>query len=305
MSRAALLLLSCILTACTTPGGGGGGSSDIDALAAFERAADPERRAIDRLRYAKVAIGSGELSQAQMADAYYYEGESYYYLRNYEHAIHSYREVLRISPDDAMTYGAIGHVEYMLRSYDDAIASYRRAYDLSGDRTWSDAIETARRDREKASRPPPEATGRDTRTVELIYIGFRAEKLQPDGPFKNTNEIRVGCDASAPGQISTFGFHEDRKGVKKGTRVVVNKLAWRGPIDSDVTIKLEVTELERDEGPKGQASQYIGKTTIRANPHAHLTKQWLSEHGFHYHIKCTMTGGGARYHMYFQFRSAR
>ena len=304
MKRGILLALLLCAVACA------GGAEPVDAMTAYERASEPDRRAIERVRYAQMAIDSGQLSDAQRADAYYWQGEAYYYLRSYDQSQRAYEEVLNINPEDAMTFGAIGHIAYVRGDWDDAIRLYRDAYELSGDRRWNDAIAHARRaraeEREAATQPPPIRRGRDTRQVELIYIGFRAEKIQKEGILKNTNEIRVSVDATAPGQFDTFGFHDDRTGIKKGTRVVVNKVAWRGPIDAQVTIELEVDELEPYEGPSlGRRYDRIGKTTIHSVPRKHLTRNWLSEHGFHYHLRSTMTGAGARIHVYFQYRLAR
>jgi len=287
-----------------------GSGEPVDPMTAYERAGEPDRRAIERVRYAQTAIDSGQLTKDQLADAYYWQGESYYYLKSYDDAQRAYEQVLRINPDDGITFGAIGHIAYVRGDWDEAIRLYRDAYELTRDRHWTDAVEKTRRaraeEREAATRPPPVERGRETREVELIYIGFRAEKIQKDGAFKKTNEIQVAVDASTPGQISSYGFHDDRNGVKKGTRVVVNKLAWRGPIDSKVAIKLEVNELEPYEGPSlGRRFDRIGKTTIHSVPRDHLSRDWLSEHGFHYHLRSTLTGSGARIHVYFQYRLAR
>ena len=89
-----VLLVLCVV------GAGCAGSEHVDAMTAFERAADPDRRAIDRLRYARLAIESGELSKAQLADAYYNQGESYYYLRSYDDALRSYRRCVELVGDD-------------------------------------------------------------------------------------------------------------------------------------------------------------------------------------------------------------
>jgi len=307
MMRAKLLLflLSLVAAACA-----GTAVEEVDGHTAYERASEPDRRAIERLRYAEMAINSGELNKAQLADAYYYEGESYYYLRNYKSAIASYQEVLRLSPDDAMTYGGIGHAEYMLRHYDDAIRSYETALRLSGDRQWSEAIETTRRERdqerEAASRPPPEQqAGRDTRQVDLIFIGFRAVKLQPDGPFKQTNEVgvRILVDSSEP--LAVGDYIHDWAQIKKGTKVVVNRRVWTGPIDATVNIDFELTELEKDEGSKGRAYQVLGQAKHSSVPKSHLTRDPLVEAGLHYHLRFKCTNGGALYFAYFQYRSAR
>ena len=180
----ALITIAACLAGCASD------ASTLDPMEAYQRASEPDRRAIERVSYATRAIESGQLTDAELADALYWRGESYYYLRNYESARRDYTEVLRILPSDGMTYGARGHAALLMRRYDDAIADYRRALQLTGAAEWREALANAERDRDadRSSAPPPRAQRSQARQVELVYVGMHAEKIMRDSVVDPDND---------------------------------------------------------------------------------------------------------------------
>lgn len=304
MGRFRILVAWCLLFGC-------GACTSIDASnttpdEAYQKASEPNRRAIERVRYADIAIDSGTLTREELADVHYWRGESYYYLRNYERAIRDYDEVLRILPNDALAYGARGHANYVQGRFDDAIEDYRRAFELSGDRTWRDAIGTAQRDREearRAERRPPPMPAQDT-MVDLVYLGMYAAKIQKDSVFDPANEVDFHCQVFEEGR-RVGGGEQLQLRVKQGTRAVYNKVVWTGSIHSQLTLTMRATEVDFGGKIDGHAEQAIGHSTVRLVPAANLSRPWLTANGFHHHVATTMTGGKSRFIFYFAFRRAR
>jgi cytochrome c-type biogenesis protein CcmH/NrfG len=66
-------------------------------------------------------------SAPKSADAWRVLGSAYSYLKQYDDAIHAYREALRIQPDGFIAWNLLGSAYNFLKQYDQAIQSYREA----------------------------------------------------------------------------------------------------------------------------------------------------------------------------------
>ncbi len=66
-------------------------------------------------------------NQAEYAEAWHKLGVAYANLKEYDHAIHAYRDALRIQRDNADGWYDLGNTHYELKQYAHAVHSYREA----------------------------------------------------------------------------------------------------------------------------------------------------------------------------------
>jgi len=69
---------------------------------------------------------------------WYEQGYNYYEGRNYERAINSYREAIRLNPRFVDAYYWLGRVYFEMGNYNQAIQNYRRVLELDPDNTNAD-----------------------------------------------------------------------------------------------------------------------------------------------------------------------
>ena len=66
-------------------------------------------------------------NQAEYEEAWHKLGVAYASLKEYDHAIHAYRDALRIQPENAEAWYDLGNTHYELKQYAHAIHAYREA----------------------------------------------------------------------------------------------------------------------------------------------------------------------------------
>lgn len=336
------LLLPLSLTACQ-PSKHYIPQTEEQALAALDKAADERLAPVDRIAWADAAIRSNLLQRGAMADAYYYRGDCRHRLNQFDLALRDMEAVIRILPDDGDAYGGRGTSLHALGYYDDAIADYQAAYRLTRNREYLNYVRMAQEDK-RTGRPPAgrydpgrgQPTQPAARRYSLVFEGFYAERLQRDSIVNPDNEACFVILMANKGEVAKVTSVPKRgaiTGIKKGQRRKISHVVWTGSGDQ---LQFGVTAWEHDNGgpavervmgqiiarkikgdylsrelstiPKnifGTGNDMIGYASLaRINPANNLANGKLSRHDFKYHLATTLTGGGARYHLYFSFMEA-
>jgi tetratricopeptide (TPR) repeat protein len=69
----------------------------------------------------------------QSAEYYFKQGNAFYFEKQYEEAVASYKKALEFKPNDSVVWSNLGVVLRNLSRYEEAIASYRKALELKPD----------------------------------------------------------------------------------------------------------------------------------------------------------------------------